>query len=319
MSFSNYTTDQKKNSWNTEEEKGSPWALTFVIWFSKLFGYNCTYRLTYFIVWFYFLVDAPKRRVVIAYLQQLHFYAKEKTPFTEEPGFWHGFKLYKFFGEVIVDRFVSWMRAEKDFFEVDWNGKELLEAQIQSGRGALLLSGHLGNIEVLRSIAQVKDVPIKMLMFVRNAQKYLNMLSKSNKQVLDHLICLESMGIGALTLLQEEIEQGQLIGVLADRITQGAPEKTIQVPWLGRLASFPQGPFVLATLLEVPIYTFFVIKTGSRKYRVEVSQIFDGRTTQRKNRKEVIKNILLAYKEQLETFCLLYPYQWFNFYDFWKA
>jgi len=319
MTSFDHKTNKNDPNWNQSKEKGSPWALAFIVWFFKLLGPGLTYGLTYFIIWFYYLTDGPKRRHTADYLGRLHDYAGEKSPFAKQPGFWQGLKLYQNFGEIIVDRFVNWTQPEKEFFDIEWKGQELLRAQIQTKRGALILSGHFGNVEVLRADAQGEELPVKMLMFVENAQKYVKMLGQINPQVMDHLICLESLNIGNLSLLQEEIEQGHLIGILADRITEGAPGKTSSLPWLGKDASFPQGPFALATILEVPVYTFFVFKSGPRKYEVEVRPIFDGQPIKRKERQAAIEKMQLDFLGHWEKLCVRYPYQWFNFYDFWKS
>ncbi|MDX2471968.1 MAG: hypothetical protein QNL04_15465 [SAR324 cluster bacterium] len=310
---------QSEQDWLAQKEKGSPIALAFIVGFFKILGPKLTHFLTYFIVWFYYLTDAAKRGYIRDYLSQLHEFSGEKSPFKARPGFSDSMKLYQSFGETIVDRFTNWINPEAANFEFNWEGHELLQNQVDTGRGAIVMSGHFGNIEALRAKASGKNLPVKMLMFVENAQKYLKMLAGVNPKVMDHLICLKSMDIGNLNLLQNEIKQGNLIGILADRITPGAPGKVTQIRMLGKPASFPQGPFVLATILEVPVYTIFVIKTGPRKYSVQVKSIYDGQKVLRKERQSTIEAMQIAYKTVWEELCILYPYQWFNFFNFWKS
>ena len=310
---------QTAPDWLEQKEKGSPLALAFIVWFFKVAGPKLTHFLTYFIVWFYYITDLGKRRHIAGYLKQLHEFAGEKSPFKKAPGFFESMKLYQSFGEVIVDRFTSWIKPEANAFEIEWQGHQLLLDQIKSERGAILVSSHFGNLEALRACAAGKSIPVKMLMFVQNAQKYIKMLAGVNPKVMDHLICLNNLDIGNITLLQKEIDAGNLIGILADRITEGAPGKVNQISMLGKPASFPQGPFVLATILEVPVYTIFAFKTGPNKYSVKVGAIYDGQKTQRKDRQKTIEAMQIAYKNTWEELCILYPYQWFNFYNFWKS
>ncbi|MCP4294868.1 MAG: hypothetical protein GY786_04620 [Proteobacteria bacterium] len=304
--------------WSTNRENGSAWAISFIIWFFRKLGPFFTYRLTYLIVWFYYLADSKKRGHVIAHLRQQHLYLNDKSPFIKKPGFWQGLKLYQSFGENIIDRFIHWSTEEESRIQTKWTGEEMLNEQLKTKRGAILLSAHFGNIEMLRADAHKRNIPVSMLMFIKNAQKYLNMLKQFNPNVLDHLICLESMGAGDLALLQEKVDEGCLIGILADRVTEGAPEKVSKLPWFGQLASFPQGPFFIATLLQVPVYSIFVVKTGSYCYEVEVQKIHSGDPIPRKIRGEVINEMQMEFKNQLENVCTKNPYQWFNFYNFWR-
>ena len=319
MAPSDPTGKEEAPTWTKETEKGWPIALSFIVGFFKLLGPRLTHGLTYFIVWFYYLTDGKKRVHVHDYLKKLHDYKGEKSPFAKEPGFWEAMKLYQSFGEIIVDRFTLWVSPESKPFEIEWEGRELLLAQLETGRGALLLSSHFGNIEALRATAQEKKIPLRMLMFMENAKKYMNMLAQVNPEVMDHLICMKALDLSNIALLQRQVEEGNLIGLLADRITEGAQSKITKIPWLGKEASFPQGPFLLATILQIPVYTLFVFKSGPKKYNVEVRNIFDGEPTSRKQRQEVITQMQQDYVAHWERLCTQYPYQWFNFYNFWKT
>ena len=69
-----------------------------------------------------------------------------------------------------------------------------------------------------------------------------------------------------MLLVQEAVAAGALVGLLADR----APGRTrqVKVPFFGRNAAFPIGPFVLAASLEVPVLTFRGVRTGPNRYAV---------------------------------------------------
>lgn len=80
---------------------------------------------------------------------------------------------------------------------------------------------------------------------------------------------------------------------------------------------FPQGPFIIAQLLKVPVYQFFCVKNKG-KYEVTLHKLSDGEACQRKDRSVFINSLCAKYTKQLEQYCLNDPWQWYNFYEFWK-
>jgi predicted LPLAT superfamily acyltransferase len=88
------------------------------------------------------------------------------------------------------------------------------------------------------------------------------------------------------------------------------------VPFLGRPAPFPEGPFILASLLACPVYLVFCVAEGKR-YRVFVEPFADPLILPRHHRREALERVIAQYVQRLEAYCLLAPTQWFNFFDFW--
>jgi predicted LPLAT superfamily acyltransferase len=81
---------------------------------------------------------------------------------------------------------------------------------------------------------------------------------------------------------------------------------------------FPQGPFILATLLKCPVYTLFCLKQQGRQV-IYFDHFSDMLTFPRKTREQVLQQTIQRYAERLEHYCLMEPLQWFNFFDFWRV
>ena len=80
---------------------------------------------------------------------------------------------------------------------------------------------------------------------------------------------------------------------------------------LGRAPfSIPRGPFVLASLAQVPLLPLFVARRGFYEYVVQV-----GEPSRLPRRLEEMQLSIHATEvaRQLERFLLEYPEQWFNF------
>ncbi len=115
--------------------------------------------------------------------------------------------------------------------------------------------------------------------------------------------------------LAQKIEQGEWIAIAADRIPVRG-DKTKQVNFLGSLAEFPQGAWLLASLLKAQLNTVFCIKEQGR-YRLQLRRFSKGIQGRGKMREQNIQNAMQQYADLLAKECAKSPLLWFNFYDFW--
>jgi predicted LPLAT superfamily acyltransferase len=81
---------------------------------------------------------------------------------------------------------------------------------------------------------------------------------------------------------------------------------------------FPVGPFAIGAATGAPIVPVMVTKTGLKKYvfKAYAPILFEGVTPG--NRDKYIFTAMERYVGILEQVVKEKPYEWFNFYDFWK-
>ena len=131
------------------------------------------------------------------------------------------------------------------------------------------------------------------------------------------LIEIDTLGPESVIELQDKIRAGEHIAITADRVSVRHKERSIHVPFLGAPAPFPEGPFILASLLACPVYLLFCVAHGNG-YRVYIEPFADPLKLAREERHETLERSIARYAERLEAYCLLAPTQWFNFFDFWE-
>ena len=74
----------------------------------------------------------------------------------------------------------------------------------------------------------------------------------------------------------------------------------------------------MSLVLQAPTCVIFALKTGRNRYEIFAEPRGEaGRRVHRRERSKVLAERIHAYASRLEHYCLRYPYQWFNFYDFW--
>jgi predicted LPLAT superfamily acyltransferase len=117
------------------------------------------------------------------------------------------------------------------------------------------------------------------------------------------------------TMLQvkERLERGDLLGILGDRVVHG--EKVVMCRFLGAPTPFPDGPFVLAALLQVPVVLFFGFYLGGKDYLIQFESFAERVTGDPRRRTRDMQPWVERYAKRLEHYCRLYPYNWFNFYE----
>ena len=188
----------------------------------------------------------------------------------------------------------------------------------ESGRGALFIGSHLGNLEVLRAYADFEHgIKVNPLVLTRNSPKLNRLIATVGPRALEQMIQVDSLGPDSVIKLQDKIRAGEYVAIAADRVSLGNRERSIHVPFLGLTAPFPQGPFILASLLSCPVYLLFCLRIGKR-YRVFIEPFADPLVLPRRQRRDALERAITHYAQRLEARCLLAPTQWFNFFDFWE-
>jgi len=114
-----------------------------------------------------------------------------------------------------------------------------------------------------------------------------------------------AIGIELLAALR----RGEVVAVQGDRAlgTRG----DLAIPFFGRPAPFPLGPFLLARAARAPVVPAFCLLDASHRYRVHVAKpIFVERGDE-----EAAAGVWVA---ALEDVVREHPTQWFNFFDVWS-
>lgn len=205
-------------------------------------------------------------------------------------------------------------------FRIEVEGTEHLDRALASGRGCVLLGGHLGSQAVLRHFARLSPVPVRPLMFRRNDGVLARALDR-----LDPVSRRQVIEIGApesLLAAREALAAGEIVGILGDRDPtdpgDGIAERRIVVPFLGDPAMFPTGPMLLVAALRAPVVLIRATSLGPRHYRVCLAPFESFAASPRIDRAAAVRAAVTGLAAFLEAGCRAQPYQWFNFYPFWK-
>jgi KDO2-lipid IV(A) lauroyltransferase len=150
--------------------------------------------------------------------------------------------------------------------------RELLEV-VARGRGAVLVTGHLGNWEMAGAAAAALGVPIDAVV-LRQANRLFDDALTRNRANLGIRIVRKGE---APRELPRSLRAGRVPGLLAD---QDARRAGVFVDFLGTPASTPRGPALFAIKADVPLFLGTCVPLSGQpgRYRCEVEEIRVERT-----------------------------------------
>jgi predicted LPLAT superfamily acyltransferase len=293
--------------WTTRGERGAIAAIRLIVWIALHLGRSTT-RLLLYPICFYFLVFSKASRAASRrYLR----HALEREPTLADC-----FRHYHSFAACVLDR-VYLLNNELHLFEVQIHDEEIAKAELLHGRGSFLFGAHLGSFEILRALGHRQaGLKLSLLMYEENARKINSVLNAINPN-----LTLEVIALGqpdSMLAVEQRLNEGHLIGVLADRGLPLSDEDHLRVDFLGEKASFPLGPFRLAAIMRRTVILMVGLYRGGRRYDVYFERLADFSKRTRETRPDEVEQAIRHYAQRLEHYCRLAPYNWFNFYDFWK-
>jgi len=281
-------------------------------------GGRWPFRLVLYPVLGWYLLSKPRaRRASMAYLQRLCAFDPAVARLNRIRPDWSGvFRHFVAFAENILDKMLLWGGLFKIRDVVSF-GREQMQENMQAQRGGLLICAHLGNLELCRVLSrQHRGLRITVLVHTKHAQAFNRLLAKLDPDSQLNLMQVSEMTPATAMLLAEKVGRGEFVAIAGDRVPVSATPRVAHASFLGAAAAFPVGPYVLASLLQCPVYLLFsMTKNGRSECHFELFR--EAIQLPRKSRDQILHELAAAYAARLEHFCLKAPLQWFNFYDFW--
>jgi predicted LPLAT superfamily acyltransferase len=280
-----------------------------------LFGRKVLQFFLYPVVSYYWLINSKSRQASLEYLHRVSAYLPENTIQT---GLYGSYRHFICFANAIIDKLAAWSGAIT-LQDVEFHGREIIWRHVEQGQGLLILGSHLGNLEVGRVMAYLgKKVSVNVLVHTKHAEKFNTLLNRYAEGGKMNLIQVTEMNAATAMMLQDRIDAGELVVIAADRTPVSGRNRVAKADFLGKTALFPQGPFILASLLKCPVYTLFCLKQHDKQV-IYFDHFSDSLSFSKKQRNAMIERCAQAFADRLQHYCLQEPLQWFNFYDFWQV
>jgi KDO2-lipid IV(A) lauroyltransferase len=192
-------------------------------------------------------------------------------------------------------------------------GTEHLVTARDAGRGAILLTAHVGNFEIGGFFLGAIGLKVAVV--------YLSDPSPVVER--DRKAARDRLGIRSLRMTSEfsavkilrSLEEGYFVAIQGDRDYSGTGRT---LPFLGRSVSFPVGPFRIAAAAGVPLLPVFVLREKDGTYRTVVEAPIRVGAASRGEREAAERSAMTEFVAILERTVRENGEQWYMFSRFWE-
>lgn len=298
--------------WARIEEAGFAFGISLMYQIYRFLGKWPFRAILYPVMMYFYVRRGAARAASREYLERVRAFGAEVSTSR-----WGVLQHFMSFGENLLDKVLS-HTGRFTLANVSVKGREEIQELLARGQGVVFFTAHIGNLEVSRTIAHYRGVPVTILVHTANSVKFNQIMKKVDPNSHVDLVQVADFGAAHAIELANKIAAGGVVVIAADRVPiSDDGQRMVSASFLGHRASFPTGAYVLAHLLQSPVFTVFCTRVNNH-YELFYQPFSDKLTLPRRNRDEAMAAYAQQFSAQLEAQCVRTPLQWFNFFDFWR-
>jgi KDO2-lipid IV(A) lauroyltransferase len=172
-----------------------------------------------------------------------------------------------------------WPRLrDGDYVHLDPGGAAVLDDALAGGRGAVVITGHVGNWELLAAAMAHRGYPVTVVARRVNDERFNALVASIRAGAGLRVVDRDDPRL--VHTLREDLAQGRIVALLIDQDTRGAG---VWVPFFGVPARTPPGAAVLALRARAPLVTAFIERRpeGGHLIRLHPVEDVEGRSRDR--------------------------------------
>lgn len=259
----------------------------------------------------YWLFDQRARRASQEYLQRIQ---AAHAVFSRPPGAWQSLRHFACFAETLLDKVLaSRGRYPVTRLQVE---REVMLQQIAKGGGGVIVTAHIGCLELCQALAdQVPGFRLTALVHTAHAEQFNHLLKRLNPNGQVRLLQVNALDAGMAMHLGQRVAAGEFVAIAGDRIPIRS-RRSVHVPFLGRPAPFPIGPYALAAAIGCPLFAMGCTHVEGG-YRLRFDTLRERILLPRAMREAALTACVTQFAGWLEAQLRHSPLDWFNFFSFW--
>ena len=193
---------------------------------------------------------------------------------------------------------------------VVFEGKEHIERALTAGKGAIMLTGHFGNWELLAASIVANGYTLHPIVR-RLRSSRLESVVRSYRQKAGYIGIDREKSLRRALLC---LKRNELLGILADVDTK---VNGVFVEFFGRPAYTPYSPVAIALKTGSPILPTFIIRQPDDSHRVVVEPPMALERSGERHRDMIVNT--QKFTRIIESYIQRYPSQWVWMHDRWKT
>lgn len=188
-------------------------------------------------------------------------------------------------------------------------GWHYLEEALLAGNGALLVSLHLGNFDLVGQVLTTRGIALTVPVEHIRPEALHRFLTERRESNGIRLLPIEHASRGLLQTLR----RGEIVGITADRRLGG---KGVTVDFFGRPAVLPRGPAALARRAGAPVLVGIGLRENHGKYHGFIVPVPMPLSDDANSFEKLLTESIAAI---FERFIRRAPGQWLAFFGIWES
>lgn len=220
-------------------------------------------------------------------------------------------RCFRNIGKNLVD-FMRFPKLNSDEMNklVGFDGKEHIDNALRDSKGAIILTAHFGNWELLAASLSLNGYPMNAI------------ARRIRSQSLDSLVKYHREMVGVVSIDRDKgirnalrcLKRNELLAILADIDTD---VDGVFVDFFGRLAYTPYGPVAISLKTGTTLIPTFIVRQDDDSYRVFVESPLNLHSSG--DWKTDIKVNTSRFTKIIESYIRCYPEQWIWMHRRWKT
>lgn len=196
-------------------------------------------------------------------------------------------------------------------------GREQTDLAVQSlideGRGAIMVTMHLGHWDLALKLLSRFNVPVHVVMLNEDPKEVTRFAEEARATP---NLSVHQMGSSPLlgVELMTRLTRGEFVAIQADR---PVGQNVIVTEFFGAPAPLPTGPVQLAMATGAPVLPVFMLFDKGNNYRIQSLPRMLFTRSGRDHSDQDLREAMGRMTEMMESVISRHPDQWFNFFDVW--
>jgi len=224
---------------------------------------------------------------------------------------WAALRMYSEFAFCTSETMENYAKHPKPM-RIDPPPEDAVLDAIAAGRGAVVVTGHIGSWDIAAKGLRNKQCQVHVVMGRELDPATQEFVEAARARAGVNVILADESVFSSLGLVRA-LRRNEIVAIQLDRAARAGGVRTL--PFLGAPAPFPSGPFVLARLAGSPVIPVFAPRLGRRHYGLHIGRPVEVPRTARAP--HVLDRVMLEVVTQFEEVVRRYPWQWFQFAPFW--
>ena len=221
--------------------------------------------------------------------------------------------VFRNFGRYLVDFFRMVRYVNEDFVEknVKCEGVDNVRDVLKRGKGAIIVSAHIGNWELGAIVMKKLGFPV-LAVALPHKHKWITGLFNAQRELSGVTVVAPSV---AVRRCLEKLKANESIALVADRDfgTHG-----LEMDFFGYKTLLPKGPAILAIKTGAGIVPTFLIRNPDGKFTMTFNKpVYAAYRDDQTISDKVLMGVINQYIKVVEAKIRQFPGQWLMFREFW--